>query len=498
MPRTAFRLRPAALLGLTLLATGCATAPPPAAPAPVSLGAVLDSVFDDTAFAHAHWGVDVRRLDTGETVYRRNAEKMFIPASNMKLVTGAAVLQALGPEFRYRTRVEASGPVRDGILRGDLVIRGAGDPTVSERFGGDARAVFRAWADSLRAHGVRRIEGRVVGVDEVFDDLPLGRGWAWDDLESGYSAEISGLPLNEGVVEVRVAPGGRPGEAGIVTLQPATAYAPVVNRTTTVDTTVGAGEAARVEVARAATGPGVVVSGPIPRDTTFVEATVAIRNSTHFFATVLRETLGEAGIEVAGPAVDADEAEGVSGVTIPLFVHTSPPLRDILPAYMKPSQNQIAEILLRTLGAELRGKGSAAAGRAVVDSLLAVWGLDPRLLAMADGSGLSRYNLVAPELLLELLTYMDRGPHREVWRASLPVAGVDGTLAGRLRGTPAEGRIFAKTGTLSGVRALSGYLETAGGEPLGFSILVNHHTRSARDADRVIDAALLRMAEWSR
>ena len=480
------------LLPLLLLAAGCAPAVRGApAPARAPLAAALDSVFADTAFARARWGVLVRDPRSGEVLYRRDADQMFLPASNMKVVTGAAALEALGPDYRYRTAVLAGGPVERGVLRGDLVVVGSGDPTVSARFGG-ARAVFRAWADSLRARGVTRVEGRVVGNDDVFDDVPLGSGWAWDDLDAAYAAEIGGLELNEGIVEVRVTPGERPGDPARVALSPPTGYVRVENRVVT----TAPGNPPRVDVRRAPAGTGIVVTGTVPLDTAGVEEEVAVRDNTLFFATVLRETLGEAGIEVRGPAVDADALRvverGTTGDT--LFVHASPPLREILPAFMKPSQNQLGEILLKTLGRELRGEGSGAAGRAVTDSLVRAWGLDPDALAQADGSGLSRYNLVAPELLAGILEHMRESPHWEVWYAALPVAGVDGTLAGRFRGTPLEGRLHAKTGTLTGVRALSGYVPGPEGEPLVFSILLDHHTRSAREADRVIDAALLRIS----
>ncbi len=480
-------------LPLLLSAAACAPAARTApAPSPAPLAAALDSVFADTAFRRATWAVLVRSPETGAVVYRRNAEKMLVPASNMKVVTGAAVLEALGPGYRFRTEVAATGPVEGGTLRGDLVVRGSGDPTLSARFGGgDARTVIRAWADSLRARGVTRIAGRVVGNDDALDDVPLGRGWAWDDLNAGYSAEIGALEFNEGVVGVHVAPGARAGEPGRVTLSPPTEYVPVDNRVVT----VAAGTPARVQVARAPTGPGIVVSGTVPLDTTGTNAEVAVRDNTLYFVTVLRETLRAAGIEVQGAAVDADSLPAAErgANAAPLFVHASPPMSEVLAAFLKPSQNQYGELLLKTLGRELRGQGTASAGRAVVDSLVRGWGLDAGALAQADGSGLSRYNLVAPELLAGILEHMMRSPNWEVWYASLPVGGADGTLASRMRGTPLEGRVHAKTGTLSGVRALSGYVPGPDGRPIVFSILLNHHTRTARDADRVIDAALLRV-----
>jgi D-alanyl-D-alanine carboxypeptidase/D-alanyl-D-alanine-endopeptidase (penicillin-binding protein 4) len=476
---------------LSVLLAGCLPGPRHS-PAPSGLGAEIGAVFEDTAFSRAHWGVVVKSLQSGATLYERNGEKFFMPASNMKLVTGAAVLEALGPDYRYRTEISAAGPIRDGVLRGDLVVRGGGDPTISARFAdGDPRAVFRAWADSLRAHGVRRISGAIVGIDSTFVDAPLGRGWAWDDLDAYYAAEAPGLQLNEGAVQVAVFPGSRPGLPGFVTLDPPNGYVRVLNHTTTVP----AGTPPRIRFEREAAGPGIEVSGEIPADTS-VTRDIAVRETPRFFVTVLREVLREAGISVDGPSVligDREEEGGIAGRPLPLFTHTSPPLREILPAMMKPSQNQIAEMLLKTLGRELRGRGSAEGGIAVVDSLFGTWGLQPGELMMADGSGLSRYNYLTPDLLIGLLERMIRSPNAEVWLASLPIAGVDGTLRNRLRDTPAEGHVRAKTGTISNTRALSGYVTTSGGERLVFSMIVNNSPHSSRDADRLVDTVLLRL-----
>jgi len=494
------RLRPTAIaLALLPALAACASgaaAPPPSGPAPAGppIAAALEAIFNDTMFAGAFWGVDVRSQATGEILYQRNPGKMLVPASNMKLVTAAAALEALGPEYRYRTAISATGPIANGELRGDLVVVGSGDPTISAQFGGDTRAVFRAWADSLRARGVTRVTGRVVGDDNAFDDVPLGAGWAWDDVNDYYSAEISALELNEGIVGIRVRPGASPGAPAVVALDPPTAYVPVRVRATT-----GApGSAPRIDAARESQGPGIIVSGQLASDTTAVTTEVAVRNNTAYFATVLRETLVAAGIAVRGEAVDVDSLPPVLARTDTLFVHRSPPMPEILAAFLKPSQNQIGEMLLKTLGRELRGTGTARAGIEVVDSLGRTWDLPQRRLSQADGSGLSRYNLVAPEFLVALLRHMEQSPNRDVFVASLPIAGVDGTLASRMRGTPLQGNVRAKTGTVSNVRSLSGYMTTAAGEPIVFSIIVNHHTLTARDADRLAEAALLRIHAMPR
>lgn len=479
-------------LALTLLLGGCATVGrgEPAAP---PLAADLAAIFADTALAHAHWGVLFRSLDSGETIFALNPDRLFVPASNMKLVTGASVLEALGPDYRYRTEVSAAGPVQNGVLRGNLVVRGTGDPTLSERFLQDERDVFRAWADSLRAHGITRIAGGIIGIDSAFTGPPIGAGWAWDDLESTYSSEYSALQYNEGVLDILLVPSRNPGEPAVVMLDPPTQYVPVNNRTRTTD----AATRERLSVSRDPVGPGITITGEISPADTLVELGVAVRGSTDFFLHALRESLREAGIAVEGAALDADalpeEDRSAAGARL-LFVHQSPPLREILPGMMKPSQNWIAETLLLTLGRERGREGSARAGAAVVDSIMRAWGLDADELRVRDGSGLSRYDLVSPSFLVGLLAHMDRSPHREIWLAALPIAGVDGTLRNRMREPPLAGNVRGKTGTLGGTRSLSGYLTTTSGERIVFSTLINNHARTAGTVDRVVEAALREIA----
>lgn len=456
------------------------------APRPSALAEALDSVFADTALAHAHVGVMVKSMRSGEVLYARNAGKEFVPASNMKLLTAAAAVTVLGPEYRFETTVLAGGPVVNGVLRGPLVVRGSGDPTLSGRFAPDARATFRAWADSLRAHGVNRVAGGIIGVDSAFTGPSLGAGWAWDDLDAEYAAEFGALQFNEGTLEVQVVPSRNQGDPGVVILTPPTQYVHVDNRTITAPP----GTPAHLTLSRDASGPGITITGAIPADTAYVPMSVAVRDPSGYFLAVLRETLRGAGIAVEGQALPADEWPASRAIESRLFVHRSPPLRNILPAMLKPSQNWIAETLLRAVGREERGEGSAGAGVMVVDSLLKSWSLPASELRMADGSGLSRYDLVSPELLVGLLDHVRRSTQGELFVASLPVAGMDGTLARRMTDPPLRGNVRAKTGTLTGVRSLSGFLTTTAGEPIVFSILINNHLRSASTIDPITDGAV--------
>ena len=494
LSRRASRLLWTVLLIPSILA-GCGVAPRPLVapvPAGASLAVALDSIFADTALQNAHLGILIRSLRSGETLYARDPGKSFVPASNMKVLTGAAALEVLGPEYRYGTSFTAAGPISGGVLRGDLVVRGTGDPTLSKRFSADARHAMRAWADSLSARGITRISGGIIGVDSAFAGPSLGPGWAWDDLHASYSAEFGALQFNEGVVEVRTVPGRTAGGPAVTMLDPPTQYVPLHNQVIT----GRAGTLIRVRVTRDPVGAGLSVHGEVPADTPLVVETVAVRDPTGYFLAVLRETLRDSGVAVEGQALAAHEWPEVRrpAAETPLFAYRSPPLREILPAMMKPSQNWIAETLLWTLGRERRGEGSTRAGAAVVDSVLRLWRVPTRGLRMLDGSGLSRGDLLTPELLVELLTYMSRTPNRELWYSSLPAAGQSGTLAGRMRDAPLHGQVFAKTGSLTGVRSLSGYLSTVSGEPIVFSIISNNHLSPAATIDRVVERALREVA----
>jgi D-alanyl-D-alanine carboxypeptidase/D-alanyl-D-alanine-endopeptidase (penicillin-binding protein 4) len=283
-------------------------------------------------------------------------------------------------------------------------------------------------------------------------------------------------------------------QPAIVVLTPGTQYVRVINDTRTMPP----GSITALRLTRDESTSTLFLSGEIASDTAGVVRTVAVRNPSLYVANVIRETLREQGISIEGPpvhytALDPNSPELIG--TQPIFVHRSAPLSEILAAMMKASQNLIAETVLLAVGHQMRGEGSAAAGIAVVDSLLRAWEIPHRQLRMADGSGMSRYDLVSAALLTDVLARMDRTAHRDTWLASLPVAGRDGTLANRMRDPPLIDRVLAKTGTLSGVRTLSGYLTTVRGERIVFSIIVNNHMQGAAAADRVAEEALRLIAE---
>ncbi len=492
----------AAVAGLLALTTGCAPrAAGPVGPEPGAAGALraeLDDVFADPAFRNAHWGVMVQSVTTGEILYRQNVEKLFMPASNNKLVTAAVALARLGPDYRFHTRVAAGGPVEaDGTLRGDLVVVGGGDPAISERFyDGDPTAVFRAWADSLKARGVRRIAGNITGDDDLFDDVHLGPGWAWDYLDAYYAAEIGALLYNEGAVTYRITPGDSVGAPARVDALPRTSYLTVTTDVLTVtDSTDVSLRADRRPFANDARLSGAIWIG---QDS--VIRYIAPHDPTLFFVTVLSETLAAQGIEVTGRSLDIDslsDGDRADSLTT-LFVHQSPTLAEIVSPFLKRSQNQIGEMLLRYLGVAETDTGSVAAGRRAVEATLTNWGIPESGYIYVDGSGLSRYNYLSPEAIIRLLRVMARRPEFEVFYDALPVAGVDGTLRSRMKGSRAEGNARAKTGYISNSRALSGYVTTLDGELLAFSMIANNFDESVDAAEYLQDLAVERLANFTR
>ena len=487
-----------------------APALPPTLHTRAALRYAIDSMIADPQFRNAHWGVLIVHPATGDTLYSHNAGKLFMPASNQKLLTSAVALAQLGPDFRFRTtfavRPFTGGPpVRDGVLYGDLVVIGRGDPTASDHMLGDAMLPLRAAADSLAARGVRRVAGRLVRGGDAFPDANYGYGWGWDDFDFPYSAGVDELLLNEGFSRVIVRGGARPGDPARAQVGPAPFPAVRVAATTVAaPAAYGAGDLLPDSARRAATSLAVVtdpVYGPSVTGTIAAgdsaTLTIAHRDPAAAYLAALAGALAERGIPVDGGA-DASAAAAVplsgSAPLDTLYALASPPLREILPALQKPSQNQIAEVLLKTLGLERTGVGSADSGRRVVESQLVAWGADAEGFAVRDGSGLSRHDYVSPETIVRVLEAMRRSPAFAVYHDALPIAGVDGTIAHRMRGTRAEGNVRAKTGYVDRARSLSGYVRSADGELLLFSLLCNNWTTPVRAVERVQDEIAVRLA----
>ena len=499
LPSTARRILPL----VACCTAGCAGARASTAAAPstpvAALRRAVDSLLADPKFRGAWLGVLVVDPVRGDTLYSHNAGRLFMPASNQKLLTGAVALTQLGPEFRFSTTLIADGTVEGGTVRGNLRFVGMGDPSVSDRMAGDAMQPLRRLADSLVARGITRVTGALVPGGDAFPDAPWGFGWSWDDLDFPYSAGVDDLYFNEGFAEVEVHAGAAAGAPVWVRVRPNGAFPRVRVLATTVARDPAAGRRARVRARQdSADAAAVVVEGEVPAGDTS-RVTITFRDQRRAFLEAVRTAFAERGITVEG-GVDAahpppsPSAAYPEPAGIPLLSMVSPPLSEILVAFEKPSQNQIGEILLKSLGRARTGVGTADSGARVVHDQLLAWGAPAGGFVVRDGSGLSRYDVVSPETIVKVLDAMRRGPHFRLFHDALPVAGVDGTIRGRMRDTPAQANVHAKTGTLNMVRSLSGYVTTADGRPLLFSLLANHFTAPTRDVDALHEAIVVRLA----
>ncbi|HET9636888.1 MAG TPA: D-alanyl-D-alanine carboxypeptidase/D-alanyl-D-alanine-endopeptidase [Gemmatimonadaceae bacterium] len=399
---------------------------------------MIDSLTHQPQFRGGMWGVLIVNPRTGDTLYSQNAGKLFMPASNMKIVTSAAALTLLGPDYTYKTTFLVDGPVQDSVLDGDLIVIGRGDPTISDNMRGVATTVMDALADSIRAHGISQVTGRLARVGNAFPDSTRGYGWEWDDLGEYYAAGVDELIFNEGMAPTTLRPPPdtvRDSAYSGPAKDPATAYLNALN-----DALI------RRRITLDAGVLDSILPTPFKMDT--------------------------------------------------LFTFTSLPMRSILPALLKPSQNQIAEILLKTIGLERGGMGTADSARKIVGQQLLAWGVQSDGFVIRDGSGLSRHDLLTPETLVRVLDRIQQDTAFAVFYNALPIAGVDGTLKDRMKGTPAEGNAHAKTGSISNARTLSGYVTTADGERLIFSTMASNWTGPTSSTTIVADQIVAALAAY--
>lgn len=442
--------------------------------------------------------MDVQSLDSGASLFQLDADKLMMPASNLKILTLSAAAETLGWDYRYTTTLEATGPVEDGVLHGDLIVRGSGDPTINSR-SDRAAHVLDEWVAALAAAGIRTVDGRLIGNDQAFDDEGIGAGWAWDYLQYAYAAPAGALEYNEDVAALTVMPGASVGAPASVAISPGAGFA-LVNRASTGIP----GSETTIDFRRRLDRPVLEVTGMIPLGAPPAQRSVAVVNPTVFFVQSLKDALAARGIVVLGPAVDYDDAAPELQASAPaaprvLASTVSPPLREIAAVMMKVSQNLYAETLLKTIGATRGGLGTVAAGLQVVRELLGRWGVPDDAYVLLDGSGLSRYNYVTASAITTVLEHMYRDPrHREAFLSTLPIAGEDGTVSARMRGTRAEGNAMAKTGSLSNVRTLSGYVRTRDGEMLVFSVLANDFVLPSATIARITDLAIEVLANFTR
>ena len=465
----------------------------------------IQKLLDSSPVARtAFWGIRIVDLGTGKTLYELNPDHYFVPASNAKLFSAALSLTRLGADFTFQTRVLSQTPPDElGRIRGWLRLAGGGDPNLSARavpyrmgpVTGNPLAAIEDLADQLVARGVRRVDGDIIGDDTWYVWQPYAAGWAVDDPQSDDGPPISALTLADNVLTLSVRPGAAIGDVAALSLLPASEFYRIENRVRT----VAPGGERRIYFQRIPGSRDAQLWGAIPLRDRGQDLLISVEDPALFAAQALRTALGRRGVAVSGSAIaehlfpdslaGLDQAQEPATPTgIELALRVSAPLIEDLRITAKVSQNLHAELALRAVGRARRNVGSFEAGMAEMKTFLAEAGIDPAGYNLVDGSGLSRLDLVTPSTVVKLLRHMYASPARDQWISILPVAARDGTLSARFGGTAAAGRVYAKTGTLSHVSALSGYLQRPDATWVAFSVLVNNYGgRSPAEISGVMD-----------
>jgi len=486
---------------------------------PETIGSLRERIAAHLAqprFTSASWGVKVVSLESGKTIFEHNPQKYFNPASNAKLYTTALALERLGADYRIKTSLYAtSRPEASGTLKGDVIVYGRGDPTMAARLnGGDYFKGLEPLVTQLMNAGIRRIEGDLVGDESYFDGPPFGSGWEWDDLQAYYGAETSALTVDDNSLDVFVKPAERVGMPCKITTGPSTAFVTFINRTQT----AAKGTDARITVYRPVGENIIYVSGKLPIDSASgYYSAVAVHNPAGLFVSLLRDALAQRGIVITGRTRVIDwKYREVTPMDFTKLIELgsveSMPLGEIVRETLKPSQNLYAQLLLLQVGensrfgsptnvretvtgqsqakvdaissqslSEPRTGTSESLGVESLNDLLSRAGVRKGDVLLEEGAGLSRRDVITPDATAALLMYMSKSRWADAYKNALPIAGVDGTLQNRMKGTAAAGNVRAKTGSLRYVYTLSGYVTTSAGERLAFSIMLNNYNAERSD-----------------
>jgi len=475
----------------------------------------IGEIVRQPALEPGFFAVKIVSLDTGNVIFEQNANKFVRPASNMKLYTVAAALDRLTPDYHFITSVYAKEQPDKGTIKGDLIVYGRGDPSIAARFNNsDYFKGISDLADRIVAAGVKRVKGDLVGDESYFNGAPLGSGWEWDDLTWSYGAQVSALTVNDNAIDLTVKPGEKVGAPVVVSTGPPATFMTIANRATT----SARGSKGDLNIFRGLGANTLEITGSMPLGDNGFTGSVAIPDPALAFVSMLRDALVKREVKIDGRVRRVDARSGGSIVASPLMAPVqltnipqqpapveiaslqSPAFSLIAAQTLKPSQNLYTELILRTLGKVAGanpGQTNEDAGLEVVKNFLRQAGAGENDLVLSDGSGLSRNDMISANSTVQLLTFMTKHRYFPTFRDALPIAGVDGTLRNRMKGTAAEGNLRAKTGTLSSVASLSGYVTTATGEHLAFSMMLNNYPDANAVRRESIDAIAILLASFA-
>ncbi|HEX5876052.1 MAG TPA: D-alanyl-D-alanine carboxypeptidase/D-alanyl-D-alanine-endopeptidase [Pyrinomonadaceae bacterium] len=485
------------------------------------LQAKISEILARPELAPAMVGVKVVSLDNGRVLFEENAHKLMRPASNMKIYTVAAALDRLSPDYRFVTSVYApTRPDTAGVIRGNLTIFGRGDPSIAARFNnGDYFKTINDLADRIVAAGVKRVEGDLVGDESYFVGPKYGSGWHWEDLTWYYGAEVTPLTVNDNALDLFIKPGSAVGQPAVITTGPPDPLLTIVNKVVTSPK----GVRREISIHRELNENTVTIIGSIPLEDRGYTGGIGISHSGLLFVYLLRTSLAQKGVVITGKSrttgtvsqpslITAAPVLGTNGASTAaapvqneIATLQSPPFSLIAAQTLKPSQNLYTELILRTLGkvtpppatTSSLAETSENLGLEAVKSFLKTAGIRPESLVLDDCSGLSRNDMITAEASVQLLVFMSKHRYAQVFRDALPIAGVDGTLRNRMRGTPAENNVRAKTGSLSSASSLGGYVTTGAGEKLAFSITVNNYPRDVDARSLCLDPITVLLASFA-
>jgi D-alanyl-D-alanine carboxypeptidase/D-alanyl-D-alanine-endopeptidase (penicillin-binding protein 4) len=474
----------------------------------VELQQQLSAHLSQPKFDAALWGVKVVYLDSGKVIFEHNPQKLFSPASNSKLYTVALALDRLGPDYRIKTSLYSTAkPNSSGVLKGDLIAFGRGDPTINARLHeNDIYAALEPLVTALTNAGVQRITGDLIGDDSYIHGPPYGSGWAWDDAESYYGAEISALTINDNTLQVSVKPGSKAGDPCILGLSPPTSYITISNQTETVTNSTRR----TINFYRPLNENVIYATGKMPLENPAYNDDLTVHNAAGLFVSFFKEALARHGIKVDGKVRTIGWLERRANPIhteklVELGSVESLPMSDIAREVMKPSQNLYTDLLLAHVGEQRRtadtspNETSEDLGIRELNKFLSEVGVKKGDVFFEEGSGLSRNNLTTPNATIALLQFMSRHKCADAYLSALPIAGVDGTLRNRMKDTAAANNVRAKTGTLRWANSLSGHVTTAAGDHLLFSIMLNryHNSDPNRSARSDLDTIAIMLAEFN-
>lgn len=458
----------------------------------------IDSILvSDSLLLNANFGIAVKSVKSGEIIYEKNSNKMFNPASNVKIITAFSALNELDSNFKYETRLYTNGKIKNGVLYGDLYIWSNGDPTFYSRFFDSSTVVFHRFAKELKDKGIKEIKGSVIADGTAFDNNTIGFGWGFDDLLYWYAAQVTPLQINENYIDFKINPLLR-NSRSLVQPNIISPSIKIIENFEFVDSiNLNNPLRDRIKVKKNSfCDDEIVFSGKIyQNDTTEIDISVALSNPNLFYAEVFTEVLRKNDIKVEQKPkciLDTAEIKVARKDTTVLILYRSFSFVDILKQMMKVSHNLYAETMIKTIGYIRENNGSFNAGKKYCEEQLQSIGINKNTYRYVDGSGLSRLNYFSPLQFLTVLESALLSKDKNKWLDLFPISGIDGTLKNRMKGTIAEGKIKAKTGTLSNVRALSGYICDSNGEPVFiFSIIWNGYLTPVANVDAIIDKILI-------